>query len=36
MFDSESGTTSSFLCLPMNSYVVAIQQVGVKSLSDTF
>ncbi len=30
------GTTILFLCLPMHSYVVAIQQVGVKSLSDTF
>ena len=30
------GTTILFLCLPMSSCVVVIQQVGVKSLSDTF
>ncbi|AYH00021.1 hypothetical protein F6Q07_21980 [Pectobacterium parmentieri] len=35
-YDPESGTTFPFLCLLINLYVVAIQQVGVKIFSDAF
>ncbi|ECG8259391.1 hypothetical protein FO131_11365 [Salmonella bongori] len=35
-YDSESGTTFPFLCLPVNSHVYVIQKVSVKSFPDAF